>query len=630
MRRLGSTVLSRLFVLMIALCASAAAQVHPAGQNSWPHSLPIAPVLHLPMPLTKAPAPSASPSPNAFLPALRGRYVGAVPDGARVPLTMLPTLPMHTDAATIHPGRGRMSVRRPMSATGATITVTTGAGCNNAVGALFNTGCTINWQSSSLTPATDTYQDYYLAPSNGVGTTASATASGGTYRAAAGSSHSLALAAAGTYVLAVYDVTKGLWATVVYVNAGPTFSLKVYQDPYHSVETYQYDVSSSGAAYIDVKNVTASDYYVVYVEATSGNPSCQFISPPQTPTATAGQLCSPANSPGQQAPGGELSVTWPLDTSIPAGTYSVVIYDKTLNQRLAQVQVALTGAAGKLILVYPDGTGGGVNPSPRPLPATTPSTTVAWDGNGEESVSGINASVSGITSHPYMWTVNDPDGRVVSRYSATIGPNANHVFTFDSLGIFSPGDYPSGIYTTTLYDTATSTTTASQQFRVVGYNATTAFHVGASDQSSLNVPQNGSASASLKITNTSDVYYGVGNGDTFSGLGFTTGKDFTATAGNGVGVMATLSGDTIAQCTPSCSTTATDSNGTTWNVTDYCSAGGLTTTGECDIVALPASPSTQLQVGAYLIVPSVTFYNANGSSCTLRAAERRRFFQRTG
>ncbi len=630
MRRLGSNVLSRLFVLMIALCATAAAQVHAPSAKSWLQPMPLGPVQRLPMPQPKAPGASSSPSPRLVIAPLRGRYAGAVPDGARVPLSMLPTLPMRTELTTVHPGRGRMSVRRPMSATGATISVSNGAGCSNTVGTLFNTGCTVNWQSSSLTPTTDTYQDYYVVPSNGLETTASATAAGGTYSAAAGSSHSLALSTAGTYILAVYDVSKGLWATVVYINAGPTFSIKVYQDPYHSVETYQYDVSSSGSAYVDVKNVTASDYYVVYVESTSINPSCQFISPPQTPAAGAGQTVQPCQFSGAAGSRRRASVTWPLSTSIPAGTYSVVVYDKTLGQRLGQVQVALTGAAGKLILVYPDGTGAGLDPSPRPLPATTPSTTLAWDGNGEESVTGINATVSGITSHSYMWSVNDPNGRVVGKYAATLGPNGAHVFTFDSMGIFSPGDYPSGIYTNTLYDSTAGSVVASQQFKIVGYNATTAFRPASTDQSSLNVPQNGSATSAIKFTNTSEIYYGVGNGDSFSALGFTTGKDFTATAGNGVGVMAALGGNTIAQCTPSCSTTATDSSGNTWNVTDYCSNGGVTTTGECDIRAVPASASTVLQVGTYLIIPSVTFYNANGSSCTPRAPARRRSCRRTG
>ncbi len=595
--------LSGLLVLMMALGATAAAQVHAPLKLMPAPRLPIA-----------YPSATASAIPGAgLLQRLHGRYTGPVPDGTRVPLSMLPMLPMRTQAATIKPGIG---ARRPMSATGATIVVTNGAGCNNTVGALFNTGCTINWHSAAMTPTTDTYQDYYIAPNNGIETIASATASGATYKAAAGATHSLALSTAGTYILAVYDTTNATWATVVYVNAGPTFSIKVYQDAYHSVETYQYDVSASGNAYINVKNVTPSDYYVVYVESTSSNPSCTFISPAQSPAPAANELCSPANSTGQQAPGGELSVTWPLSSSLSAGTYSIVVYDATLKQRLGQVQVALTGSSGKLILVYPDGTGANIGPSPAPIPVASPSTTIAWDGNGEESATGINASVSGITSHAYSWVVNDPDGRVVGTYAATLGPNGSHTFGFDAMGIFSPGDYPSGIYTTTLYDTANKAAVASQEFKIVGYNATTAFHVGSSDQASLNVAQNGSAVSSIKFTNSSEIYYGVGNGDSFSGLGFTTGKDFKAVAGNGVGVMAALNGKTIAQCTPSCSTTATDSSGNSWNVTDYCSTGGLTTTGECDIIATPAVASTVLATGAYLIIPSLTFYNANGSSCS--------------
>ncbi len=545
MRFIRTNVLVRVLLLAAALGATAMAQVHPIGGGlPRPGGGPV----RLPVPVVKPSVASPTPSPSALLPSLHGRFVGAVPSGSRVPLSMLPMLPMRSDARTIHPGHG---VRRPMDAQGETITVANGAGCNNTVGALFNIGCSITWRSSGMTPTTDTYQDYYIDPTNGVETIASATASGATYKAAAGANHTLALSNAGTYILGVYDVTAGSWSTVVYVNAGPTFSIKVYQDPYHSVETYQYDVSSSGAAYIDVKNVTASDRYVVYVESTSNNPSCQFVSPAQSPAAAAGALCSPSNSPGQQAPGGELSVTWPLSSSISAGTYSVIVYDLTQDQRLGQVQVAITGSSGKILLVYPDGTGAGINPSPAPIPVATPSTTIAWDGNGEESATGINANISGVSLAQLRY------GPSTTRMGAPSVPLPRHSVRTALIRSRSTA-WASSVRATIRraftrrrsYDKTTQAVVASQQFRIVGYNAATAFRVGTTDQSSLTVAQNGNAAASLKFTNTSDIYYGVGNGDSFSGLGFTTGTDFTATAGNGVGVMAALSGKTIAQCTP--------------------------------------------------------------------------------
>ncbi len=51
-------------------------------------------------------------------------------------------------------------------------------------------------------------------------------------------------------------------------------------------------------------------------------------------------------------------------------------------------------------------------------------------------------------------------------------------------------------------------------------------------------------------------------------------------------------------------------------MTDFCSAGGVTVKGECDIIATPSSASTVLATGAFLIIPTITFYNANGSSCS--------------
>ena len=57
----------------------------------------------------------------------------------------------------------------------------------------------------------------------------------------------------------------------MYVNTGAPFSIGIYEDPYHTQQAYQFDVSNSGAAYIYLPDVSTTDVYVVYVMSTSVN-----------------------------------------------------------------------------------------------------------------------------------------------------------------------------------------------------------------------------------------------------------------------------------------------------------------------------------------------------------------------
>ena len=82
--------------------------------------------------------------------------------------------------------------------------------------------------------------------------------------------HVTVLSAQGTYAFFVYDVTAKVIVSIVYVNAGQSFSIGVYQDPYHTQASYQFNVNTSTAAYIYLPNVSTNDTYVVYVDVDVG------------------------------------------------------------------------------------------------------------------------------------------------------------------------------------------------------------------------------------------------------------------------------------------------------------------------------------------------------------------------
>ena len=592
------------FASVAAIAVSAAA----------PNGTPIRPIL---APIGVASAhPILAPIPTlAPIGGVRG--IGAVMPGTQIPLSRLPALPMRTFANTVTPGHGAI---RPMAADGSTITVAAGGGasCSGSTAVLFVVSCAVNWNSVNI-PGGSTYQDYVI-PAN----SSTATAVGGTYGGGTGPGHATTLSSAGIWVFATFNTTSNQWETVVYVSAGQTYSLKLYQDSFHSQESYQYDVNSVSDVYVYATNLTPGDGFAVYVEETSISPHCVFSAPAQGsyPTTGTGSLCNPGALSGIVSSNGTLSITWPLSTSYTPGIYVVGLYDTTIKKRIGTVQASITAGAGLTLTVSPDGTF--ANPSPVPqIPPGISSTVVAWDDGSEQSASGVKfATAANLLNHTYTWTLTDPTGFVAGSNTFTAGGTQSHVFNFNG-AIQSAGGYASKILSGVLYDNTQKQVDAAQSFQVKGYQSLTEFDPGMSGtySASLVVTPGASSVAGLKFVNTGDNFYGIGNGDPLRGLLFTTGNPrasdgaFLAVAGAGNGIMASLNGFSLAACYPSCTTTATDSNGNAWNISDYCSAGSTSNTAECYIQALPANSSTVLRPNDSLEIPSVTFYYQSASAC---------------
>ncbi len=606
-RRLQS--LSVAAIVAVAAVATAFGRGVPARIVPHPIVTPIGvPIFHTPPPL---PIPTLHPTPTpSALPGFPQANSNVRAPGSIVPLSELPRLPMKSAMNTLHPGQ-----RRIQAATGATVLLTASGSANCAItaGDNFTVGCTADWQSSGLTGG-DTFQDYYIAPNVADGT--AGTAVGGGYGAPNGNVHATTLSVAGVYTFGVLDTTTNKWVAVIYINVGVTYNFGVYQDAFHTQLISQFAAGSSSAAYIYATNLTPSDFYVVYIESTSINPVCIFSAPVQSSYATNG-LCQPNLSSGEQAPGGNLAVTWTISATQAAGTYSVVLFDKTTNQRISQQQISVTGPSGETMLLYPDGTN--ANPSPRPIPAATPGTVFAWDSANDQSTSGIRQQILIAPSSTYEWTISDPTGETLWTANAAGSGTATNTFQFgtNALGsAYSPGSYVPRTFTAQAYDTVAKSVYASQAFTMVGYYVSTTFTGGSI---TLRVPGGSSQTTNLIFTNNSPLRFGLANSDSFAKIAFSTGSDFTANGNNGYGVDVVLAGYTLAQCQATCTTTATDSAGNSWSVKDTCGVNG-SGNDECYVEVDPTKSNEYLAPNASLTIPNVSFSDVNGGICQANAS----------
>ena len=620
-----------------------------------PHANPL-PVLTV-RPIAST-LPMASTPPNRRVgPQVRCSNINwkALRAGSQVPIACFPALPAKTANNTAtHKATAKGGHYRPLAATGATIDVTAGASCGSQ-GALYAIGCSLTWEATNNADwsAADSYADYQLLPNS---TTATLVGTNG-YAAGAPSPHTTVLSTQGTYSFFVYDTTAQVIVSIVYINAGQSFSIGVYQDPYHTQASYQFNVNTSAAAYIYLPDVSTNDTYVVYIESTSVNTFCVYVTPNSTPAPYAPSpppngapnalICNPANSAGIAAPSGQLSLTWSLNNSYPAGTYSVVVYDKTAGQTVGQIQVSLTGFQQYGFLLY-----GTPAPGPSPAaPATPSSIQFAWDSATDQSTGGIVATVPNQVAGTYRMTASDPDGQVVyvgttntipgtctlvSNNSPTCTATGTFQFSAASPTLNPPGTYPNNIWTMQLYNPATKTVEASQAFQLMGYSLQTQFLIsgvagntmifGCCAGGDYTFPTAGTTS--MVFTNTANFNY-PNAPDPIRGIEYTTGPAATLTGGafgppaktgggspGGVGIMLTAPACAGGYNTAGgCSETVVDSKGNSWTVTDWCSTTTPNTAAVNDQCVLKLTPSNNVTLlpGDSITIPGMKFYGEGGT-----------------
>lgn len=606
-------------LLLAAIGVSASLAAPPPARPPSPipipmrTPLPMPTILPVPTPagMPGTPAPSSRPGlPSQFMfPKMRPAWRG----GRQVALSSLPPLPRKTASNTAYigaGGRGRHVV--PFAANGATINYFAdtffNAACSSTVGTLIPVGCDVFWQSTNL-PA-GTYDDYYIAANS----TTATEVSGGTYASNnAPQEDTPNLNSVGTYVLATLNASTNRWEDVVYVTVGGVNVFGTYADSAANVPQQQFTAANGTNVYVNATGLTQGQYYVVYIESTSGNAVCQYVAPPGTVNSTG--FCDPTTSPGIRAVVGQFSsaaitAVWPLSSTTPAGTYSVVLYNLTTGQRLAMRQVSITasGSSAAIALTPVNGNASlGTNwPTPPPSPYST-TTKFAFDSTTEDSDKSWTMSATNLSkSKTYTFTITDPTGAVVSGpTNVTTNASGTGTATYTFGAGNSPSDYIGNTYTVQMLNKTTNAVDASQAFQILGYHATTTFTSPSGTAEVL--PQGSSVTSGLQFQNDGDTYYGSGNGDTIRGFAFNTGS---------TGLTLTLTDSTVTSCGTNCQQEiVTDSNGQSWTVQVNCYGGGANA--GCTLTAYPVTSGQTLAINASFVVPNVQFNNVPGQSgCT--------------
>lgn len=659
----------------LALGAGAIAQIHPNPPIKAPTPHPIGIGSTIPAP--RITLPPGMPSPKISLPPrmmhLSHRECEVLlkdahkHPGTSVPARCFTRWPRKTAFNTIT-SKGKVGVGhyRPAAATGATLTVSTVSGCSNS-GDLYNNGCKITVTGTNLGNAftgegTGDTLTYYVLPPNFTTTSAacggataptggglcSEGAPGANCTSACSASSGFTMNVNGVWMAGVYDSTERDWLAVVYINVGTEYNLAVYQDPFHTQQAYQYDVNSSGNAYIQLTNVVPTDKYVVYVMSTAVRSYCVYLTPaggtptplPPTPRPTGskeGLLCDPSIETGTTAPGGTLNLTWALSNQYEAGSYSIVAYDQTAQTTLSEVQVSLTASSSNTLVLYPTPSAAA---SPA-APSTPANTKFAWDNTSDQSDAGIVAVTA--TAEPtgnYTWTVQDPNGvtvAVATPTNSSVGAMTQQFnFTNMSPAINSPGYYANNIWVWQLYNRSTKSMVASQAFQMVGYSTNTQFctascttSAGGTLSNSLSFANGGlaSANAALVFTNNANTVFPNAS-DNIAKIVFTTGPASTlstnwastlpdAAAGSGGALFSFGANQDCYVADGGCSQSETDSNGNSWTAKIYCSedpgnpataqgtagaGSGVYYTSQCVMIATPVSAGTYLTPGASLVI----------------------------
>ncbi len=606
-------------VLAFTTTLTALAQVHPIDDPQGPRPIHF-PVPHPVVRPTFAPAPGSAPAtsqplalptPVGAVDAMMNSQLGDPESLAR--LAVLPRRNASNTATTVR-ARMPMSIRRPESAQFATLQYSEVSNCGSSVGEIFNVGCTIAVRGvEAFVHDGDTLQNYYIDANNNLAQTL-----GGQYSVnffgngnVYGPQSNVTLANPGTYVLGEYDVTQGVWIAVVYLTVGSANGVITYADNTLRVPSTNFIIPAAGTtnAYINVLGLPATDNYVVYIEQTSTNPQCVYYAPARTgvPGNNMG-LCDPNASPGQTAPGGTLTIAWPITSGYLAAAYSIVVWDKTQQRRIAQTEVALTTSGGSGLVNLTPVTGS--NPSPGPNPLATPGVRFAFDNTSDQSVGGVNINMSGLNSSDfYCFSISDPNGRVyadqpANQYDVTCGnPNGGALSLTDTfLNNYQPLNYAPNTYLVNAYDTNSGYVQVSEAFQVLGYNALTQFTNAAGTAvtgTALVLPNGASTPAGLQFTNDGDTYYGVGNGDPLAGVYFDTGRK---------GITIALPGGVTSE-------TVVDSAGQSWNVT-LTNLGAGNTAGS-RLALYPITASQSLPVNASIQLSNLTFQNVGGAGqCT--------------
>jgi hypothetical protein len=391
----------------------------------------------------------------------------------------------------------------------------------------------------------------------------------------------------GVWTIAVQNMSAAgnPYEAVAYSVVLGTLNFATYSDAAFSTKAN--DFTSGATVYVSASGLNAAHFYAIGFVNTSGNGlPCVGVIPAGSQNWNNG-TCFAINATGVLPTGQQLTGQYatPAAGANSMGTQTVQLFDATTNDLISTQQISLNPSAVTWTSLVPYNTalGNGVNLND----------TFATDGllgtpgaagTPEQSVTGLNYQVSGLTSgHVYRITVSNANGVVLS--STTTDPNPRfsspqffslpYQFTaasassgvqqvpfpinatnFTSFGATQTPFGPN-VYTAQLYDTTAGTVVGSKSFTVVSYAGTYQWTNPAG--SYVNALLAGVATpVTATFRNSAGTLFGNWNGDPIKAL------TIRSDSGN---VVALNLQAPQAGCVPAIQACAFDSLGQQWNIT---------------------------------------------------------------
>jgi hypothetical protein len=382
----------------------------------------------------------------------------------------------------------------------------------------------------------------------------------------------------GVWTIAVQNTGTNQYEAVAYSVVLGTLNFNTYSDPAFS--TVSSDFASGGTVYVSAGGLNPAHFYSFGFVNSSGNGlPCVFAIPAGSQNFNNG-TCFVQGATGVIPTSQTLSGLYatPAAGGNSVGTQTVQLYDATTNDLISTQQYSLNPASVTWSPLIPyNGATTGINLGD----------TFATDGIlgspgsaglvQEQSVQGLTYQASGVVNgHTYRITISNGNGVVLSATTtdgtpAFGSPQAFSLpFSFTAAGTstgaqklafpINTGNFTSfgatqtpfgpNVYTAQLYDTGTGAVVASKSFRVVSYSGQ--FQWTSPAGAYVNANAAGVATnVTTTLRNDGGSLYGAWNAD---GI-----KSITINNDSGNFVSLGLQGGV---------TTATDSIGQTWNITN--------------------------------------------------------------
>ncbi|HTW83017.1 MAG TPA: hypothetical protein VMD91_02980 [Candidatus Sulfotelmatobacter sp.] len=443
-----------------------------------------------------------------------------------------------------------------------------------------------------------------------------------------------ASAYSGIWAIAVKNTATGNFEAVAYTVVIGTLNFSTYSNA--GMTTVANDFASGSTAYVQATGLNPAHFYDFGFINTSGNGlPCVYTIPSGTQNYN-NAVCFTNGAAGVLPTNQSFSGQWttPASGTNAAGTYSVELYDATTNDMISQQQVSVNPSTLTWNTLVPYSSTSGTGTNLNNIFATDGLFNVqAGIGNvtTDQSVTGLNISGSGTTSgHVYSLTLSNGNGVVLASTTSDTGTTTfpestpagpqffnpplsftatgttftenNVAFPLNTATLTSFGasqtPFAPNVYTAQLYDSTAGTVVGSKSFQIVSYSGS--FEWTSPAGSFVNANAGGLATnVTATLTNTGGTLFGTWNADGIKQV--TIERDSTAkvTMGLQTGV-----------------TTATDSQGQTWNLTTYTDA----ITGAPGVKAVPAVAGESLAPGSTLPFP-LTVGVATGNctaACILR------------